>query len=326
MTIGVDLQLLQVPPPDNIERVPLGASSASMYPGYSPADHIYGEAAQEYGQRIAAARKKGLEIKQDADGLDYVVGQSSLSAKEQIEEIRRAREEAQKQKATATPLQSENAGKDGQDEEDQATLFTIDSNPTPLSQLNTKLNSKSKDKARDKAKRHHTASFSDEPNTSLSNTEPQTKKVKVSASEPLGNDANANEEFEKAVADRKARKEEKRKRKEEKKRKRESNSSQMAPPPEDGSREVDVPAQSPMPERPKKKKHKKDHEPAIETNASEPGVKQQKTDRDAISDTSGLQPKEKHKKEKKRTKDEADEVPVGGNADKKKKKHKDHAG
>jgi len=133
---------MQVPPRDNIDRVPLGASSASMYPGYSPADHIYGEAAAEYGMRMAEAKRKGIEVKIDSDGHEYIVGQSSLSAKEQIAAIHKEREEAKARKTgsgSANPTTSKDAKKmeaepmeEVRETRDGVDLFVIDSNPTPV--------------------------------------------------------------------------------------------------------------------------------------------------------------------------------------------------
>ncbi|KAM0801919.1 hypothetical protein BDR22DRAFT_845675 [Usnea florida] len=63
-----------VEPPRQREQVPLGSSSASMYPGYSPADHEYGKAAEEYGKAAAEARAQGIELKHpDAE---YQIGQA----------------------------------------------------------------------------------------------------------------------------------------------------------------------------------------------------------------------------------------------------------
>ena len=47
-----------------------------MYPGYSPADHIYGEAAQEFGTYASDAKKRGEEIELPG-GVEYQVGQSA---------------------------------------------------------------------------------------------------------------------------------------------------------------------------------------------------------------------------------------------------------
>lgn len=78
----------QVAPPNQREQVPLGSSSASMYPGYSPADHEYGKAAESYGKAAAEARAKGIDMKHpDAE---YVVGQGKGVKRKTLAELREA--------------------------------------------------------------------------------------------------------------------------------------------------------------------------------------------------------------------------------------------
>ena len=77
-----------MPPPTLRQKVPLGSSSASMYPGYSPADHEYGKAAEEYGKVAAEARAKGIEIKHpDAE---HEIGQVKGVKRISLAEIRNA--------------------------------------------------------------------------------------------------------------------------------------------------------------------------------------------------------------------------------------------
>jgi hypothetical protein len=132
-----------------------------MYPGYSPADHIYGEAAAEYGAMIAEARRQGKEIKSDPNGIEYVVGQSQLSAREQLEEVKKSFA-AKKAKQNATSSEAERDQGNGEPMEgveqtvDVSQLFMVDSNPTPVSALQNmpeKSPSKGKNRANDKAKR-----------------------------------------------------------------------------------------------------------------------------------------------------------------------------
>ena len=59
-----------------------------MYPGYSPADHQYGKAAQEVGQEWAEAKRKGVEFQPAKDGPQYEIGQASKRRKKSIEETR----------------------------------------------------------------------------------------------------------------------------------------------------------------------------------------------------------------------------------------------
>ena len=77
----------QVPPAHLRDSVPLGSSSASMYPGYSPADHVYGTAAMEYGSAAAKARAQGIELK-PAGGIEYEVGQGKGLKRKKLAEMR----------------------------------------------------------------------------------------------------------------------------------------------------------------------------------------------------------------------------------------------
>ncbi len=210
-----------------------------MYPGYSPADHIYGEAAAEYGVMIAEAKRQGKQIERNPDGVEYVVGQSQLSLREQLEELRKSREAMAKKSTKATAKRTrEEQTDDGEPMEgvEQSTepeqLFIIDSNPMPLNALqNTSdTSSKAKNKANDKAKRR--ISFTEEQSNATANAlEEGHKKKKIKTAEaesaqiskpkPLVEEYDISAE----VDARHKEKEERRKRKEEKKRKRESGSS-----------------------------------------------------------------------------------------------------
>lgn len=123
--------------------MPLGASSASVYPGYSPADHIYGEAAQEYGQLAADVRKQGIDFKLDQQGPEYVVGQTSKAKKEQLakvsDQIRSARKQqdnpadhAQELDSAAEGDHTEAGTEPMEGVEETRPMFFIDSNPTAV--------------------------------------------------------------------------------------------------------------------------------------------------------------------------------------------------
>ena len=227
-----------------------------MYPGYSPADHIYGEASQEYGQRYSEMKKQGIELKQGPDGIEYVVGQSSKDEKEQFTDLKRRREQENQ------PTVSDDVDGD----EDGSILFTFDSNPTPVDQLKS---APSTTKSGGEPRKKTSA-----PGNSL--IEARLARMKVASDNkkqdtqadylPLSQpQTNGNDEFEKAVAERKAKKDEKRRQKnaessrekDGKKRKRQSDSSQITPAP------VDPATTEPLAERPKKKKSKTSHKDAI---------------------------------------------------------------
>ena len=61
-----------------------------MYPGYSPADHVYGEAASEAGKWIAAARAQGVELRPVND-IEYEVGQGKGTKRKTLAGIQAAK-------------------------------------------------------------------------------------------------------------------------------------------------------------------------------------------------------------------------------------------
>lgn len=200
-----------------------------MYPGYSPADHIYGEAAQEYGERAAELKRKGLDLKLDPNGPQYVVGQSKKP--------RRLTEEAEEgepiqlgsmSSANANDVEGQDEGGEPMDGVEQ--FFVIDSKPTPMADLGDI--QKHKNKANDKVKRR--VSFKDEQEVestkSNGSDEPKRKKAKLDAANPspaavLSKSTPQEEDIAAEVEARLKAKEEKRRRKEEKKRKRDSGDS-----------------------------------------------------------------------------------------------------
>ncbi|KAL8974266.1 MAG: hypothetical protein Q9197_001493 [Variospora fuerteventurae] len=153
-----------IPPPDLMEQVPLGSSSDSMYPGYSPANHEYGKAAEEFGRYASAAKQKGIDLK--ADGIDYKVGQSKGLGHMTLAQIRAANageggtassasNVGMAAAAAAAPKTSKVSEKKGEGEPNTAAektptagdpMFFMDPNPTPLN-LSTAANSSAKRKA-----------------------------------------------------------------------------------------------------------------------------------------------------------------------------------
>lgn len=267
-----------------------------MYPGYSPADHIYGEAAQEFGERAAELKRKGMDLKLDPTGPQYVIGQSKkprrLSHESgQAPSTAASSPEAQvisRQDAEAEPME----GVEQSTSESQ--YFVIDSKPTPLADLSDM--QKHKNKANDKAKRR--VSFKEaqrvEANSLNSPDALKAKKVKgATAESPAAastsvavQDADISEEVETRL---KA-KEEKRKRREEKKRKRESGGSSPHCHAETSAISADGPLGTTPDEKPSKKKHKKDQNE--HTGAAEPLTKALK------HKEAKMQKREKNKKRK----------------------------
>jgi hypothetical protein len=321
--VFADNASLQVPPQDNLDRVPLGASSASVYPGYSPADHIYGEAAAEYGAMIAEARRQGKEIKSDPDGIEYVVGQSQLSAREQLEKVKKSFAAKKARQGGETSKEVEREQENGEPMEgveqtaDASQLFMVDSNPTPVHILQNKPDasfSKSKNEANDKTKRRvsgsdeqvQTACEVPEDSHKRKRAKPENAGQAVSDSKPLVEEDDISAEVDQRLKE----KEERRRRKAEKKRKRESGSSQVAV---EGA--TNVRAEELQVEKPEKKKHKKDRK-LEETKKPEPALSEE-----------GKSKKEKKKKRSSTDGDggEANDVRVEDEKPKKKRRESKEA-
>jgi hypothetical protein len=252
----------QVPPKDNLDRVPLGASSASMYPGYSPADHIYGEAAQEFGERAAELKRQGMDLKLDPNGPEYVVGQNKKP--------RRLSQEVEPAQSTSISLANapDDNVQNGQAEPmegveqsvSDSQYFVIDSKPTPVAELGEI--QKQKNKANDKAKRR--VSFKEEQEVAVTKTDgsdaPRSKKVKVTTVEPSARPGSESvvqeEDISAEVEARLEAKEERRKRKEEKKRKRDSEDSLARDQANSAPTSTHGPVETSSTDKPKKKKHK----------------------------------------------------------------------
>ncbi|KAL9027415.1 MAG: hypothetical protein Q9196_004059 [Gyalolechia fulgens] len=146
-----------VPPPNQLEQVPLGSSSDTMYPGYSPGHFEYGKAAEEFGRYASEAKRQGKEIR--LEGIDYELGQSKGHAHLTLAQMRAAKGEksgtgsgsdsggaAGPSASTATTGHGQMP--DGEDGTHKAgeRMFFIDSNPTPVD-LSGAANSSAKRKA-----------------------------------------------------------------------------------------------------------------------------------------------------------------------------------
>lgn len=219
--------LTQVPPANQREQVPLGASSASMYPGYSPADHEYGKAAFEYGKAVADARRQGTDFdpSKDPDGPEYVIGQAKGEKRKSFTRMKaeqtgaggvgsgdgfgsgsdtqNAKEAPQE---TAKDSEGHGAGKSAQPVNGDNPFFIIDTNPTPVNVEGL--------------------SHGQHKRTSAEAVEEKkSKKLKTKHAESDEGTKVQLEDITEEVDARLREKEEKRKRKEEKKRKRESEGS-----------------------------------------------------------------------------------------------------
>ena len=237
-----------------------------MYPGYSPADHEYGKAAEEHGRAVAQARVRGEEIK--PDGIEYQIGQGKSNRRHRLADARKAN--AAQENASGSDSATGSGSKGNSDSNTPAAtnrkavatkaeptdvegddpFFVIDTKPTPvnLPEESHKVSKRS-------------GSPSPEPTEGR-----KLKKAKKrhEGEAPKAEDQNGVqfEDISKEVDARMKEKEAKRKRKEEKKRKRESEGdagASSAVNAEDGDGAMGV-------EKPKNKKpkHKSEEAPAEE--------------------------------------------------------------
>jgi hypothetical protein len=117
---------LKVQPQKQREMVPLGSSSASMYPGYSPAHIKYGKAAGEFGQAIGEMKARG-ENWEPANGTEYEIGQSH-GAKRKMYFQKDRMESTGSEGAPKTA--SAQSVKEGEPKEEEILGFVIDIEPT----------------------------------------------------------------------------------------------------------------------------------------------------------------------------------------------------
>ncbi|KAL9120846.1 MAG: hypothetical protein Q9187_002595 [Circinaria calcarea] len=248
-----------VPPSNEKEQVPIGSSSASMYPGYSPADHQYGEAAQEFGAAWSAAKSNGLEFKPPPDGPQYEMAQAKGVKKSTLAGIRAAKaargegsgsgsgsgSEAPTARSTSNGVSTNGNKEDAKSEdatkENGNPYFVVDTNPTPVNLPGIS---------------HQPAKRTSDEQSPKETGHRKSKKAKTKhEGEPVAI-KEKRVEFEDISAEVDARlkeKEEKRKRKEEKKRKRVSDEAPDAAA-ETVAEAVEVATEV---EKPKKKKSKK---------------------------------------------------------------------
>ena len=246
----------QVPPPNQRDQVPLGVSSDSMYPGYSPADHEYGKAAEEYGKAVAEAKTRGVDIPKHPD-IDYKIGQGKGIKNKSLVQIREMHQtqsgsgngSGEDDAPVKQPLANgrggstkvktdETASKDTDSQtESKDPVFIIDTKPTPV-KIPDHLSS---------SKREADAETS-EPGPSKKSKKKHHGDRPAAPTQPAETDDISAE-----VDARMKEKEEKRKRKEEKKRKRESEKSEY---PTLEAVDPVTPAVTMDGEKPKKKKKK----------------------------------------------------------------------
>ena len=136
---------IQIDLPNTRDQVPLGSSSASINPGYSPVDHVYGQAAMQYGSAAAKAKAEGIELRPHAD-LEYEIGQGKGHKRKKLAEMQLPKgsqdnsggasgsgADAPSALTNGKKPDSENAEDKDEDMGDAAQpSFYIDTNPTPV--------------------------------------------------------------------------------------------------------------------------------------------------------------------------------------------------
>ena len=293
-----------------------------MYPGYSPADHVYGTAAMEYGSAAAKARAQGIELK-PAGGIEYEVGQGRGIKRKKLAEMR-ARN-SQDGSVSGSGSGTDNAppttnGKTSEPKTEKSTAaeestatdqpaFFIDTEPTPVDLLVAEK-----------------ASKGDLPEPVPSETKPKKVKKKHEGKGPDAPEKGQieTEDIKAEVDERMKQKEEKRRKKEEKKRKQEAEAlgAQLSEEPAtasaddkkrkrdpDGSADLSFEAATGVEatEKPKKKKSKREKEKKTEL-TSEPA-----------QEAENIEKAEKASK-KRPVEDEHDAGDADGNKKKKKRK------
>ena len=122
--------LIQVPPPNLVDEVPIGSSSASVYPGYSPAHHVYGEAANESGTN---ASRTGWKPPSAPDAPQYEIGVRSHLKRSKLEAERAPMGGGPETAEVVTGKESEPRRDAEEARQDVANpFFVIDTNPTPV--------------------------------------------------------------------------------------------------------------------------------------------------------------------------------------------------
>jgi hypothetical protein len=112
--------------------VPLGSSSETMYPGYSPAHIEYGKAAGEFGQAIGDLKAQGVKWETPANGPEYEIGQAHGAKRKLLFKKDRTESTGSEEAPKPAPAQSA-SGDEAKEVEAVETLgFVIDTNPTPV--------------------------------------------------------------------------------------------------------------------------------------------------------------------------------------------------
>lgn len=283
-------------------NVPLGSASDSMYVGYSPADHEYGEAANHYGQQMAQARKNGADAtngkkptKNDHAASKYSSGANGVPVAERkveepepVEEREELVQPAKERKAAHVP------------EVEPNTFFFVDAEPAPAQSSKLSKRGQTDDAGRPSKKSKV------KPDLDTTVIEGETEDISAEVDARLAE---------------KARKRQEKKENKDKKRKRDSNGSAEAEEPKlRDADKMDLDEVDDKPEKPKKKKSKKTKDEAADELVEDVGEpkadKSKKKDKKAKDATSNKkresdanvadEPKaKKSKKSKKEKKDEA---------------------
>jgi len=108
--------------------VPLGSSSESMYPGYSPAHIEYGQAAGEFGRVVGEMKARG-EKWEPANGTEYQIGQAHGAKRKMF--FQKDGTQSTGSEGAAKVASDEPANKD-EPKEEETLGFVVDINPTPV--------------------------------------------------------------------------------------------------------------------------------------------------------------------------------------------------
>ncbi|KAI9890563.1 MAG: hypothetical protein M1814_003903 [Vezdaea aestivalis] len=120
-----------VPSQRHFNTVPLGSASDSMYPGYSPGDFVYGEAAHE-AALVAAEADRVKNEQNSLNGNPATAPENKPSASFSTDQRPNKRARATENSSSADAKPQSDAGNGG----DQNPYFIVDTNPEPLNVKN----------------------------------------------------------------------------------------------------------------------------------------------------------------------------------------------
>ena len=261
-----------------------------MYPGYSPADHVYGKAAEEFGKEWAEAKKQGYEFESPVNGPEIQIGHTKAGkwrnlaqirevGKANVEEVNNSSSDGAPSAAASLPPQERDASGVSENVKDltangENPYFIVDTNPTPVDLRGVS----------GKNSRRYSGEETDQRSKKLKTKH---ERDADAALEPKVEYEDLTEKVDARMKDK-----EKKRRLKEKKRKRESNTFE-----EGETKAAPGPATENLVEKPKKKKNRKSE--VQDSDDSIKGSSEKKKNREAEEAEKKKKKKKKKQKENK---------------------------